>query len=70
MLQGNVKTFHAIFKKMGEESTRAVELALEVIVCLFLDKNTILNFNSPKAASDLKIIDHFSFRSFQILSGA
>ena len=29
MLHGNVKTFDVIFKKMGEESTRAVELALE-----------------------------------------
>ena len=29
MLHGNVKTFHVIFNKMGEESTRAVELALE-----------------------------------------
>ena len=29
MLHGNVKTFDVIFKKMGEESTRAVELASE-----------------------------------------
>ena len=29
MLHGNVKTFHVIFNKMGEESTRAFELALE-----------------------------------------
>ena len=29
MLQGNVKTFDVIVKKMGEESTRATELALE-----------------------------------------
>ena len=29
MLHGNVKTFDMIFKKMGKESTRAVELALE-----------------------------------------
>ena len=29
MLHGNVKTFDAILKKMGEESTRAFELALE-----------------------------------------
>ena len=29
MLHGDVKTFDVIFKKMGEESTRAVELALE-----------------------------------------
>ena len=29
MLHGNVKTFNVIFKKMGEESTRAVELVLE-----------------------------------------
>ena len=29
MLQGNLKTFNVIFKKIGEESTRAVELALE-----------------------------------------
>ena len=28
-LHGNVKTFDVIVKKMGEESTRAVELALE-----------------------------------------
>ena len=29
MLHGNVKTFDVIFKKMGEDSTRAAELALE-----------------------------------------
>ena len=29
VLHGNAKTFDVIFKKMGEESTRAVELALE-----------------------------------------
>ena len=29
MLHGNVNTFDVIFKKMGEESTRAVKLALE-----------------------------------------
>ena len=29
MLHDNVKTFDVIFKKMGEDSTRAVELALE-----------------------------------------
>ena len=29
MLHGNVKTFDVIFKKTGEESTRAVEQALE-----------------------------------------
>ena len=29
MLHGNVKTFDVIFKKMEEESIRAVELALE-----------------------------------------
>ena len=29
MLHGNAKTFDVVFKKMGEESTRAVELALE-----------------------------------------
>ena len=29
MLHGNVKTFDVIFEKMGEESARAVELALE-----------------------------------------
>ena len=29
MLHGNAKTFDVIFKKVGEESTRAVELALE-----------------------------------------
>ena len=29
MLQGNVKTFDVIFKKMEEESTRVVELGLE-----------------------------------------
>ena len=29
MLRGNVKTFDVIFKKMGEESIRAVELELE-----------------------------------------
>ena len=29
MLHGNVVTFDVIFKKMGEESTRAVELGLE-----------------------------------------
>ena len=29
MLHDNVKTFDVIFEKMGEESTRAVELALE-----------------------------------------
>ena len=28
VLHGNAKTFDVIFKKMGEESTRAVELAL------------------------------------------
>ena len=29
MLHSNIKTFHVIFEKMGEESTRAVELVLE-----------------------------------------
>ena len=29
MLHGNAKTFNVIFKKMGEESTGAVELMLE-----------------------------------------
>ena len=29
MLHGNVKTFDVILKKMEEESTRAVEVALE-----------------------------------------
>ena len=29
MLRGNVKIFNVIFKKMGEESTSVVELALE-----------------------------------------
>ena len=29
MLHGNVKTFDVIFKKMEEENTRAVELALK-----------------------------------------
>ena len=29
MLHGKVKTFGVVFKKMGDESTRAVELALE-----------------------------------------
>ena len=29
MLHGNVKTFDEIFKKMGEESTRAVDLVLD-----------------------------------------
>ena len=31
MLHSNVKTFDVIFKKMEEESTRAVELALECL---------------------------------------
>ena len=52
VLHGNAKTFDVIFKKMGEESTRAVELALGggggVIVCLFLVRNRILNLNSPQ----------------------
>ena len=54
MLHGKVKTFNLIFKKMREESTRAVEL-----FC----RNTILNLNSPKGMSDLKIIDCFSIAS-------
>ena len=29
MLHGNFKTFDMIFKKMGDDSTRAVELVLE-----------------------------------------
>ena len=29
ILHGKVKTFHMIFKKMGKESTRAIELVLE-----------------------------------------
>ena len=60
MLHDNVKMFNVIFKKMGEESTRAVELVLRATVCLFLVRNTILNLTSPKGTSVLKIIDHFS----------
>ena len=47
MLHGNVKTFDLIFKTM-EESTRAVELALEGQILFISGQNTILNLNSPQ----------------------
>ena len=68
MLHGNVKMFDVIFKKMGEESTRAVELAL-VGHSLFISvqkKKTILNLNSPMGTSDLKIIDRFLLTALSI----
>ena len=34
MLHGKVKMFDVIFKKMGEESTRVLELMWRVLVCL------------------------------------
>ena len=61
MLHDNVKTFDVIFKKM-EESTRAVELALEGH-SLFLVRNTILTLTHQSVASDLKLIDRFSIVS-------
>ena len=42
--------FNVAFKKMGEESTRVVELSWRwrIIVCLFLFRNIISNLISPK----------------------
>ena len=62
MLHSNVKTFDVIFKKMGIESTRAVELALEGH-SLF---NTGQTLTHQRAASDLKTVDC----CFQNISGA
>ena len=35
LLHGNAKTFDVIFKKMGEESTRVVELTLGVVIVVY-----------------------------------
>ena len=59
MLHSNVKTFDVIFKKMREESTRAVELALEGH-SLFISGQTLMH---QRAASDLEIIDCFCIAS-------
>ena len=56
------------FKKMGEERTRApLNWHWRVILFLFLVRNTILNLNSPKGRSDLKIINRFFIGSCCII---
>ena len=62
MLHGNVKTFDVIFKKIREESTRQIELALEGH-SLFISGQ---KHNFKRATSDLKIIDRFSIASCYI----
>ena len=55
MLHDNIKTFDVIFKKMEEESTRAVELALEGHN-LFISGQK----HNFRTASNLRIIGRFS----------
>ena len=56
--------FFLFFFLMGEENTRAVELASgDRSLFISGQKHNFLNLNSPKGTSDLKIIDRFSIAS-------
>ena len=61
ILHGDVKTVDVIFKKMDEESTRAVELALEDHSLFIAGQKH--NFKSQLTKGRRQIIDLFSIAS-------
>ena len=66
MLHGNVKTFDVILKKLGEESTLAVELALDGHSLFISGQKDTFTLTHQRAASDLIIIDRRAIASYCI----